>query len=357
VKLTKGVIVAVAGADRHGWAGPDSTAAAAPLLPVGNRPIVVHALERLGAAGIEEVAVVAPAGLAAQLRSGLGDTAAGVRVRHLCDERERGLPGALAAAGDFVGEDSFVMQVGDGLLGGELEPFVALVGGGRPDAVLLVHRDPAADDAARLESRRMLRMAQVEVDPAGLAVAGLSLFGRGALAQARAALAPGAAEAQLADTVEALWRSGGHVHVRMVHDWRRYAGEVQDLLDLNRMVLEEVEADREPLSGAGTRIQGRVAVHPTARVRASVVRGPVVIGPRARVEDAYVGPYTAIGADVLVEGAEIENSIVLDGASICHIGGRLEASVVGRGARVFRDFSLPRALRLHVGDGGEVALC
>jgi hypothetical protein len=39
-----------------------------------------------------------------------------------------------------------------------------------------------------------------------------------------------------------------------------------------------------------------------------------------------------------------------------HVGGRPVASVLGRQARVFRDFSLPRALRLRVGDGTEVAL-
>ena len=39
-----------------------------------------------------------------------------------------------------------------------------------------------------------------------------------------------------------------------------------------------------------------------------------------------------------------------------HLGGRLEASVVGRGARVYRDFALPRAYRLRVGDGNEISL-
>jgi glucose-1-phosphate thymidylyltransferase len=100
-----------------------------------------------------------------------------------------------------------------------------------------------------------------------------------------------------------------------------------------------------------------VVIHPTAHLESSVIRGPVIIGAGARVVDAYVGPYTAIGDGVRVEGAEIEHSIILSGASILHIGGRLEASVVGRDAKVYRDFSLPRALRLQVGDGVEVALC
>jgi len=98
-------------------------------------------------------------------------------------------------------------------------------------------------------------------------------------------------------------------------------------------------------------------VHPTARVESSTIVGPAIVGPDATVLNAYIGSYTSIGAGVHVEGAEIERSIILPGARITHIGGRLVGSVVGRDARIFRDFSLPRALRLDVGDGGEVALC
>ena len=98
-------------------------------------------------------------------------------------------------------------------------------------------------------------------------------------------------------------------------------------------------------------------IHPTATVKSSVIVGPVVIGAEAAISDSYIGPHTAIGERVHIEGAELERSIVHADASVIHVGGRLVASVVGRRAKVFRDFSVPRALRLHVGDGDEVALC
>jgi len=88
-----------------------------------------------------------------------------------------------------------------------------------------------------------------------------------------------------------------------------------------------------------------------------VIVGPTVIGPGARIADSYIGPYTSIGERARVEGAEVERSIISPGASVMHVGGRLVASVVGRDERVFRDFSLTRAVRLRVGDGTEVALC
>ena len=92
-------------------------------------------------------------------------------------------------------------------------------------------------------------------------------------------------------------------------------------------------------------------------VKSSVIVGPVIIGEETTISDSYIGPHTAIGDRVQIEGAELERSIVHADASVIHVGGRLVASVVGRRAKVFRDFSVPRALRLHVGDGDEVALC
>jgi glucose-1-phosphate thymidylyltransferase len=159
--------------------------------------------------------------------------------------------------------------------------------------------------------------------------------------------------------VEHVSQAGGRVHVRPVRDWRRYTGDVQDLLEMNRIALDRLEHEIDEMEEAdgGNRIQGRVSIHPSAHVESSVIRGPAIVGAGARVVDAYIGPYSSVGEGVRIEGAELEHSIILAGASILHIGGRLEASVVGRDAKVYRDFSLPRALRLQVGDSVDVALC
>lgn len=150
--------------------------------------------------------------------------------------------------------------------------------------------------------------------------------------------------------------AGGTLQVRLVDAWRHYTGDALDLLELNRAVLDELRTNLTRPSNNGNRIEGRVLIHESASVRASVIVGPAVIGPGAQITDAYIGPYTSIGAGARVEGAEIERSIILPGASITHVGGRLIASVVGRNARIFRDFSLPRALRMRVSEGDEVAL-
>jgi glucose-1-phosphate thymidylyltransferase len=156
---------------------------------------------------------------------------------------------------------------------------------------------------------------------------------------------------------EAIGERGGCVRTQCVRDWWRFRGGGADaLLDGNRFALEGQAADLAEAQVVDSKIQGPVVAHPLARIESSIVRGPAVIGARANLRNAYVGPYTSIGDDVVVEGAEIEHSVILAGACISHLGGRLEASVVGPKSKVFRDFRLPRALRLTLGEGAEVSL-
>jgi glucose-1-phosphate thymidylyltransferase len=353
--LAKGVIVASAG--DTAIRPPLDSRLVAPLVPVANRPILYHALEAMREAGISDVAVVSCPSTAEIIGEAVGDGRPwGLHLTHLVVGGADGPGAPLQAAQAFVEDAPFILQRGDGLLGDALSSFSGLIDDRRPDVVLLVHRQLTRHRRAELESRRLLRAAGVHVAPGITDVAGVYLFGAGALRGARQALGGGADGMGLADVVEHVPHAGGRVHVRPVREWQRYTGDMQDLLEMNRIVLDDLDREVDETLDGANRIHGRVVIHPTAHIESSVIRGPVIVGAGARLVDAYIGPYTAIGEGVRVEGAEIEHSILLDGASILHIGGRLEASVVGRDAKIYRDFSLPRALRLQVGDGVEVAL-
>jgi glucose-1-phosphate thymidylyltransferase len=158
------------------------------------------------------------------------------------------------------------------------------------------------------------------------------------------------------DPVAVVREHGGQARVQDVDGCLSCHGGQDILLEANRRMLEDIVPDFAPDSLQGSELQGPVNIHPTASVQRSLIRGPAIIGPRAVVKDAYIGPYTAIGADVVVEGTEIEHSIVFPGAELRFVGTRLETSIIGKGARVARSFGVPNALRLSIGDGAEVAL-
>lgn len=341
----------------HGAQGPvDPTTAG--LRRVANRPIVCHVLDTLRRAGVREVALVAPDEVSAELQACVRDEGpADVASRCFAYEHDDS-GGALGRAIEFLDDAPCVVHPPDGLLGQPLADFAELLRPDAADLVVLVARGPSDAESIGLATRRLLRMADPCSAPeTALGPVGVYLFGVGALRSARQAGWRPEREADIVTVAERVVAQGGAVQVGVLDSWRRYAGKPADLLDMNRIALDALHGQPEPVQGERNRIEGPVRVHPSAHVQSSVIIGPTIIGPEAMVVESYIGPYTSIGAHAHIEGAEVERSIILAGASIIHVGGRLVASVVGRDARVARDFSLPRAMRLNVGDGGEVVLC
>ena len=344
----------------HGGAVPSSGGAA--LEHVANRPIAEHVLEEMESAGVRDVVVASTAERAGEIRKALAacDPRTGLRLRHVERRGPIDLAGALRLVTPIIGEAPCIVHLASGLLGEPLTPLVDRLRTGLPDLVVNVHHQPGPHEHLSVATRDMLHLAELP-GRAVLGMAGVWLFGPGALQCTGQAAWRTEDDVDLTSVADRISAAGGSFQVRLAQGWRRYTGNPLDLLELNQIALDRLEISNRRANGNGSdngnRIEGRVQIDRDASVRASVIVGPSVIGCGARITDAYIGPYTSIGAHARIEGAEIERSIVAPGASIMHIGGRLVASVVGRDARIFRDFSLPRALRLRVGHGTEVALC
>ena len=354
--LHKGIVIVPSTAHSTGpWL--DATRAT-PLQRAANRPIVCHVLDALRDTGLVDVAVIAPPDVSDEIAACIASEGpTGLQVHHLLAREHRDvLADALLVAAEFVGDAPCILHRADGLLGQPLQPFVEVLRDESPDVLLLVQQGARDAKRLRLVTQRALSPSQVDPTQAIQGIAGVCLLGPGVLERTPDAQwrADGL---DLAAVAEQAARHNGHVQMRVVHGWRHFAGNALDLLGMNRMMLDTLQADAIAGEGDGNRFEGRISIHPTACVMSSVIVGPVIVGADALITDSYIGPHTSIGEHVRVEGAEIESSIVLSGASILHVGGRLVASVVGRDARIFRDFSMPRALRLQVGDGDEVALC
>lgn len=135
-----------------------------------------------------------------------------------------------------------------------------------------------------------------------------------------------------------------------------YDGTIDGVLEANTLALDGLKRGRVGVDLSNAAVQGRVHIDPSAELQGAKIRGPAFIGPGARLVETYVGPYTTIAEGVTLEGVEIEHSIVLPNAAIRYPGRRLEASLVGEGAQIGRDYSLPSALRLRVGPGSDIQL-
>jgi glucose-1-phosphate thymidylyltransferase len=340
---------------------PITHTSAKQLVPVANKPVLFYGIEALVDAGVTEIGIIIAPETGGEIRETAGDGSAfGAKITYILQDQPAGLAHAVLTAEDFIGDSPFVMYLGDNLLRDGLRGLVSTFRTDEPDALILLTPvdDPQSYGVAELDGEGgIVRLIEKPKDPpSDLALVGVYLFGPAIFDAARALEPSWRGELEITEAIQGLIDDGHRVQSEIVTGWWKDTGQLADMLEANRLVLEEVETQLDGEVDEVSRVEGRVVIGKGAKVERSVIRGPAVIGPGARIEDAYIGPYTSIGDDVHVRRSEVEHSILLSGSVVEDLGTRMEASLLGRNVKLTRSDGMPKTFRLLVGDNSEIKL-
>ena len=338
---------------------PITHTSAKQLVPVANKPVLFYGIEALVAAGITEIGIIIAPETGAEIREAAGDgTAFGASITYIEQDAPRGLAHALLTAEEFLGDSGFVMYLGDNLLRDGITELVAAFRSSGPDALILLTAvdDPSSYGVAELDGERVVRLVEKPKDPpSDLALVGVYMFGPGIFAAARSIEPSWRGELEITDAIQVLIDDGKRVEPHIVKGWWKDTGRLEDMLEANRLVLEDLET-RVDGELVDSEVEGRVIVEEGARLERSRVRGPAVIGAGTQIIDSFVGPYTAIAGDVEISGSEIEHSIVLSGSVIRDLPARMEASLLGKDVTLTRSRGVPKTMRFLVGDNADISI-
>jgi len=344
------------------------------LLPLANKPVLFYAIEALLSAGIHEIGIIVgdtheeirAAVLAERERGSWGDD---LRLVFVQQEAPLGLAHAVLTARDFLGEDRFLMFLGDNLIGEPLGPLVDRFDD--PDStthaqILLTQvPNPREFGVAELDGMvegavpRIKRLIEKPADPpSNLALVGVYCFDRH-IFEAASSIRPSArGELEITDAIQWLIDHGYTVRPHLLTSYWIDTGKMEDILSANRQVLAGLKRSIAPdaeISPDST-LQGEVVVQAGAVITSSLIRGPAIIGERARIAHAYIGPFSSIYHDAQVVESEVEYTIALEHAEIKRVQGRIEASLIGRYAQVHSSPARPKAHRVMLGDYSQVSL-
>jgi glucose-1-phosphate thymidylyltransferase len=338
---------------------PITHTSAKQLLPVANKPVLFYGLEAIRDAGITDVGIVVgdtePA-----IREAVGDGGAfGLDATYIRQHAPLGLAHAVLIARDFLGDDDFVMYLGDNFIVGGIAELVDEFLAIRPDAHIMLTPvpDPRQFGVAELDAAgAVVGLEEKPRDPkSDLALVGVYIF-TSAVHEAVAQLKPSRrGELEITEAIQWLIDHGRKVRSTTITGYWKDTGNVADMLEVNRMVLEGLEPACRGTVDAATELIGRVEIGSGAEVTESRIVGPVVIGAGARVSGSYIGPFTSVAPDCVIADSEIEYSIVLRGASIQGVR-RIEASLIGHNVEVTPAPRVPKAHRLVLGDHSKVQI-
>ncbi len=328
------------------------------LVPIANKPVLFYAIEQLVAAGIDEIGIVVGE-TGDQVRAAVGDGSAfGARVTYIEQPQPLGIAHGIIVARDFLAGDPFVLFLGDNFLRGGIGPLVERFRADDAASYVLLCPVPNPSDfgIAELDSEgRLVRVSEKPRDPAtNLAVIGIYLFDE-RVHEAVHAIEPSArGELEITDTIQYLVDKGWPVRAQLVEGSWIDTGKMDDILEANRLMLEDIEPRVEGAVDAASSLHGKVVVERGAEIVNSVVRGPAAIGADTRIVNSYVGPFTAIDHDCVIEDSEISGSVVLERTHIRHVGHRIEDSLIGRFVELTGRRRKPQGYRLVLGDHSKI---
>jgi len=338
---------------------PITFAMAKQLVPVANKPVIEYGIEAIASAGITDFGiVVGDTGPVVEKEVGDGSRW-GVRITYIPQAEPLGLAHAVKTAQGYLGDDDFIMYLGDNLLKSSVKGLVDEFQTHRPAATILLTAVPNPSDfgVAEMHDGTVSRLEEKPKEPrSNLALVGVYLFDR-RIHDSIAELKPSnRGEYEITEAIQGLIDKGLVVRSHIVEGWWKDTGTVEAMLEANRLILEDLERNVAGDIDAASKIEGRVSIGKGARVVRSTIRGPAIIGSGCLIEDSFVGPFSSIDQGTELVRSEIEYSIVLADCQLIDVPNRLASSLVGRGVKVTTAAASPKTIQLVLGDSSAIVM-
>jgi glucose-1-phosphate thymidylyltransferase len=334
-----------------------------PLVPVANKSLIEYAIDVLKHSGLTDIGIVVnslESAIPAQLGDGSG---LGVQLQYIVQAEQLGLAHAVSLCRDFVGNDPFCLFLGDNIFQDKMENLLGNFAESDAEARIALGEvsDPTRYGVAQLEDGKIKMVVEKSKQPpSNLAIAGVYLF-RASVFDAISKIKPSwRNELEITDAIQQLINENYKVQPYTLTGWWIDAGKPDAIIQANQLVLGELPyipapEDHNQIIGQSD-VSHRVLLGEGSQIVDSVVRGPVIIGKNVTIRNSYIGPYTSLGDNVLVEGSEIEASIVMKDCTIRNIPGRIDSSLLADNSQLVAASHVPAAHRFILAENSYVQL-
>ena len=313
------------------------------LLPLANKPMIFHAIEKAVEAGITDIFINTNPG-ETELQKYIGDGGHwGITITYF---EQTGGPQGIAhvvnVAKDFIGDDPFMFYLSDNILLGSIKDMVAEFNQGEHDCMLALSevKDPQRFGVPIFDEHK--RLVDVHEKPAepqnNFAVTGIYLYGpRVFFDTFKHIKKSDRGEYEISSIHSHFLQHNKKVGYKEITGWWKDTGKTNDLLIANTLLLENMSEDEFSIDGEveeGVAISGNVHIGSGSRVgKNTTIKGPVIIGENCVLDDCTIGPNVTLGAGSDVAYATIENSVLLNNITI-RVPKKITQSIIGKNAQI-----------------------
>jgi len=330
------------------------------LIPIANKPILFYAIEDVIEAGIKDIGIVVGPNKE-QVMDAVNNANFNAEITFIEQEAPLGIAHAVKISEDFIGDESFVVYLGDNILKGGIIQYVERFKKETTDASILLthHKNPNLFGCAELKEdgsvKRLIEKPQKP--PSDLVLVGIYMFRSPIFEAVKNIKSSWRNELEITDAIQYLIENNFKVDSEIVTGWWKDTGRPEDIIEANHLVLDELEPYNRGILEDKVIIRGKVGIGESSVIKSgSVIKGPTIIGKNCKIgPNTYIGPYTSIGDNCEVINGEIESSIIMDGAKI-NCNKKIVDSLIGREVKILERDQLPKGHRLVIGDSSQIEL-
>lgn len=350
----------------HGGAGtrlrPLTFTGPKQLIPVANKPISEYVLKDLVEAGIDDIAIVLGNIYPEKVKEYFGDGSKfNATISYIHQGEPKGISHAVKLCEDFIGNERFVLYLGDNLIKGGIVNFTEKFKKNKElDAMILLTqvKEPNRFGVAKFDTTgRLIELVEKPKNPpSNFALAGIYFFSPKILEMISTLKPSWRGELEITDAIQMLLDNNLNVTYDIIQGWWKDTGKAEDIIEANRLVLDEIKTQILGKVEDESSIQGRVIIGKDSIIKkGAIIRGPAAIGENTVIEPpVYIGSYTSIGNNCTIKSCEIENSIVMNDCVI-DVKERIVDSLIGPNSKIISNGNnMPKGKRFILGESSFI---
>jgi len=330
------------------------------LLPIANKPMSQYALDDLKTAGITDIGIIIGDVYPDKVKEyyGTGEKF-GVNITYIYQDSPKGISHAIRLCKDFIGNDKFIVYLGDNVLRKNLVDYTKKFQTSDSDAIILLCKvdDPQRFGVAEIEQGKIKKIIEKPKNPTSdLAVIGI-YFLTPKIFDIIDNLKPSLrGELEITDALQMLMDKGNKIEYDTVTGWWKDTGTPEDIIHANKLVLDSIGTENQFLIDDSSTIKDSIVIGKDTEIsRDSFLTGPIIIGKNCKIGPAVrIGPYVSVGNNCTLKNCNIENSIIMDD---CKISAKtdLSDSIIAHASEI-EDHIIPKKQQFLIGERSHLRI-
>ena len=330
------------------------------LVPIANKPILHYVIEDLVGVGITDLGIVV-GDTAKEIEKSVGNGSQwNADITYIHQEEPLGLAHAVLISEPFLGQEKFIMYLGDNMFEDSLHAVVEDFEKSSTNARLLLAKvdNPQAFGVAEVDEQGAIKglVEKPENPKSDLALVGVYLFDSTIHRAVKAIEPSDRGELEITDAIQWMIDKENSIEHKTLEGWWIDTGKKDPLLLCNELILEKIETLLLSQIGETVTLKGEIVTGENVEIIDSNIQGPVVIGSGVRIERSDIGPYVSIGDDCKIEDSSVERSVLMEKSYVSGVT-KLTKSVLGREVEIDgTETEFQESTSVMLGDGTKVNL-